>query len=161
MAEEQNTGDLPEVENIDMKEELTKLEDEINTLKQVLQSKETQAAELRKKLGITFGAQFKQSIDQIASSDTILNAENNVKKFYYRAKTNPKVLEGTKKMNEIGDSLGRAFTGFGQSASTKLTEMKSSPSFQSFEQKVGGIFGRNSQQQTPQATSPTTEPAKE
>lgn len=141
MAEEQNTGDLSEVENIDMKEELTKLEDEINTLKQVLQSKETQAAELRKKLGITFGAQFKQSIDQIASSDT--------------------VLEGTKKMNEIGDSLGRAFTGFGQSASTKLTEMKSSPSFQSFEQKVGGIFGRNSQQQTPQATSPTTEPAKD
>jgi hypothetical protein len=64
-------------------------------------------------------------------------------------------------MNEIGDSLGRAFTGFGQSASTKLTEMKSSPSFQSFEQKVGGIFGRNSQQQTPQATSPTTEPAKD
>ena len=35
MTEEQNLGDLPEVENIDMKEELTKLEDEINTLKQV------------------------------------------------------------------------------------------------------------------------------
>ena len=35
MAEEQKTNDLPEVENIDMQEELTKLEDEINTLKQV------------------------------------------------------------------------------------------------------------------------------
>ena len=89
MAEEHNTGDLPEVENIDMKEELTKLEDEINTLKQVmafyllrffrklnylkkkvLQSKEAQASELRKKLGITFGAQFKQQIDTLASSET-------------------------------------------------------------------------------------------
>ena len=35
MAEEQKTSDLPEVENIDMTEELAKLEDEINTLKQV------------------------------------------------------------------------------------------------------------------------------
>jgi len=141
MAEEHNTGDLPEVENIDMKEELTKLEDEINTLKQVLQSKEAQASELRKKLGITFGAQFKQQIDTLASSET--------------------VVEGTKKMNEFGDSIGRAFSGFGQSASTKLSEMKSSPSFQSFEQKVGGIFGRPSAQGTPQATSPTAEPAKD
>jgi len=64
-------------------------------------------------------------------------------------------------MNEFGDSIGRAFSGFGQSASTKLTEMKSSPSFQSFEQKVGGIFGRPSAQGTPQATSPTAEPAKD
>lgn len=141
MADEHNTGDLPEVENIDMKEELTKLEDEINTLKQVLQSKEAQASELRKKLGITFGAQFKQQIDTLASSET--------------------VVEGTKKMNEFGDTIGRAFSGFGQSASTKLTEMKSSQSFQSFEQKVGGIFGRTSVQGTPQATSPTTEPTKD
>ena len=40
MAEEQKTNDLPEVENIDMQEELTKLEDEINTLKQVWKKKE-------------------------------------------------------------------------------------------------------------------------
>jgi len=153
MAEEHNTGDLPEVENIDMKEELTKLEDEINTLKQVLQSKEAQASELRKKLGITFGAQFKQQIDTLASSETIKKLINK--------KINFRVVEGTKKMNEFGDTIGRAFSGFGQSASTKLTEMKSSPSFQSFEQKVGGIFGRPSAQGTPQATSPTAEPAKD
>ena len=41
MAEEQKTNDLPEVENIDMQEELTKLEDEINTLKQVRAGKKS------------------------------------------------------------------------------------------------------------------------
>jgi len=70
MAEEQKTNDLPEVENIDMQEELTKLEDEINTLKQVLASKETQASELRKKLGIGFGQQIQQKFATIADSDT-------------------------------------------------------------------------------------------
>ena len=90
MAEEQKTNDLPEVENIDMQEELTKLEDEINTLRQVntifqdfrpkafrlkdfiqvLASKETQASELRKKLGIGFGQQIQQKFATIADSDT-------------------------------------------------------------------------------------------
>ena len=37
MAE--NQTEFPETETIDMKEELTKLEDEINTLKQVLRCK--------------------------------------------------------------------------------------------------------------------------
>ena len=37
MAE--NQTEVPETETIDMKEELTKLEDEINTLKQVLDAK--------------------------------------------------------------------------------------------------------------------------
>ena len=35
MTEENKTNDLPEVTNIDLTEELTKLEDEISTLKQV------------------------------------------------------------------------------------------------------------------------------
>merc|ERR1712156_556313 len=135
MAEEQKTNDLPEVENIDMKEELTKLEDEINTLKQVLASKETQAAELRKKLGIGLGQQITQKFETIANSET--------------------VVQTSEKMKEVGDTIGRAFSGFGTQASVKFGEMKSSPSFQSLEQKMGSLF--KSQGATPAATSPTTE----
>merc|ERR1712156_104157 len=141
MAEEQKTNDLPEVENIDMQEELTKLEDEINTLKQVLASKETQAAELRKKLGIGFGQQIQQKFATIADSDT--------------------VKKTSETFAEVGDSIGKAFSGFGVSASSKLAEMESSPSFQSFEQKTMGLFGRTSQTGTPAATSPVAEPAKD
>jgi len=69
MAE--NQTEVPETETIDMKEELTKLEDEINTLKQVLASKETQAAELRKKLGIGLGQQITQKFETFATSETL------------------------------------------------------------------------------------------
>jgi len=136
MAETQ-PADIPgtETETIDMKEELTKLEDEINTLKQVLASKETQAAELRKKLGIGLGQQITQKFETIANSET--------------------VVQTSKKMKEVGDTIGRAFSGFGNQASVKFGEMKSSPSFQSIEQKMGSLF--KSQGATPAATSPTTE----
>jgi len=186
MAEEQKTNDLPEVENIDMQEELTKLEDEINTLKQVLASKETQASELRKKLGIGFGQQIQQKFATIADSDTygqlakkVSNtrleitrlpdkARNSVKRelAYTRAvldeiKNNPRVKKTSETFAEVGDSIGKAFSGFGVSATSKLAEMKSSPSFQSFEQKTMGLFGRTSQTATPAATSPVAEPAKD
>jgi len=134
MAETQ-PADIPETETIDMKEELTKLEDEINTLKQVLASKETQAAELRKKLGIGLGQQITQKFETIANSET--------------------VVQTSEKMKEVGDTIGRAFSGFGTQASAKFGEMKSSPSFQSLEQKMGSLF--KSQGATPAATSPTTE----
>ena len=39
--------------------------------------------------------------------------------------------------------------------------LRSSPSFQSLEQKMGSLFNRNSQSATPAATSPTTETAKD
>jgi len=183
MAEEQKTNDLPEVENIDMQEELTKLEDEINTLKQVLASKETQASELRKKLGIGFGQQIQQKFATIADSDTygqlakkvsntkleITNkARNSVKRelAYTRAvldeiKNNPRVKKTSETFAEVGDSIGKAFSGFGIATTSKLAEMKSSPSFQSFEQKTMGLFGRTSQTATPAATSPVAEPAKD
>ena len=139
---EQQQHDLPEVENMDLTEELNKLEDEINTLKQVLNSKEAQAAELRRKLGIGLGQQVKAQFETLANSETIQKT--------------------SEKLNEVGDTIGRAFTGFGSQASTKLSEMKQSPSFQSFEQKMGSLFtGRPSQQGTPSATSPTAEPTKQ
>jgi len=69
-------------------------------------------------------------------------------------------VQTSEKMKEVGDTIGRAFTGFGTQASAKLGEMKSSPSFQSLEQKMGSLFTRNSQSATPAATSPTTETAK-
>merc|ERR1711937_396625 len=62
---------------------------------------------------------------------------------------------------EVGDSIGKAFSGFGIATTSKLAEMKSSPSFQSFEQKTMGLFGRTSQTATPAATSPVAEPAKD
>jgi len=154
MAETQ-PADIPETETIDMKEELTKLEDEINTLKQVLASKETQAAELRKKLGIGLGQQITQKFETIANSETLKREMAYTRGLLQEIRSNPSVVQTSEKMKEVGDTIGRAFSGFGNQASAKFGEMKSSPSFQSIEQKMGSLF--KSQGATPVATSPTTE----
>jgi len=141
MADTQANIDVPETEilnNTELTDELAKLEDEINTLKQVLASKETQAGELRKTLGIGLGQQITKKFETIASSET--------------------VVQTGEKMKEVGDTIGRAFTGFTGQASVKFGEMKSSPSFQSLEQKMGSLF--KSGGATPLATSPTTETSK-
>merc|ERR1711953_89999 len=131
---------VPETEPLNLQEDLKKLEDEINTLKQVLGSKEQQAAELRKKLGITPIQQLQAKMDAFGKSET--------------------VQKTSQKLNEVGDVTGKALTDFGQTIGSKFSEMKSSPSFQSFEQKVGGFFGRSSTTTSPPAATPT-EPAKE
>merc|ERR1712037_22899 len=131
---------VPETEPLNLHEDLKKLEDEINTLKQVLGSKEQQAAELRKKLGITPMQQPQSKLDAFGKSET--------------------VQKTSQKLNEVGDVTGKALSDFGQTIGSKFSEMKSSPSFQSFEQKVGGIFGRSSPTTSPPAATPT-EPAKQ
>merc|ERR1712142_860244 len=74
-----------------MQEELTKVEDEINTLKQVLASKETQASELRKKLGIGFGQQIQQKFATIADSDTVKRELAYTRAVLDEIKNNPRV----------------------------------------------------------------------
>jgi len=138
MSEQNNQTEVPTQENEELKAELIKLEDEINTLKQVLASKEQQASEMRTKLGITPLAQIKTTFENIGKSETAQKTQA--------------------ALSEFGDNTGKAFASFGNTVSTKFSEMKSSPSFQSFEQKVGGIFNRNSQGATPTATTPSDPP---
>jgi len=162
MADTQAANDLPETEvldNTELTDELAKLEDEINTLKQVLASKETQAGELRKKLGIGLGQQITKKFETIASSETLKRELDYTRGLFKEIRSNPSVVQTGEKMKEVGDTIGRAFSGFGTQASVKFGEMKSSPSFQSLEQKMGSLF--KSQGGTPTgAMSPTTETSK-
>merc|ERR1712127_1005130 len=84
---------VPETEPPNLHEDLKKLEDEINTLKQVLGSKEQQAAEPRKKLGITPLAQFQSKLDAFGKSETYVKAQEIVQKT-------------SQKLNEVGDVTG-------------------------------------------------------
>jgi len=161
MADTQANIDVPETEilnNTELTDELAKLEDEINTLKQVLASKETQAGELRKTLGIGLGQQITKKFETIASSETLKREMAYTRGLLQEIRSNPSVVQTGEKMKEVGDTIGRAFTGFTGQASVKFGEMKSSPSFQSLEQKMGSLF--KSGGATPLATSPTTETSK-
>ncbi|XP_049341752.1 tpd52 like 2a isoform X10 [Astyanax mexicanus] len=55
---------LSEEEALEMQIELTKVEDEIQTLRQVLTAKERHAGELRRRLGISPLAEFKNNISK-------------------------------------------------------------------------------------------------
>nr|XP_018669584.1 tumor protein D52 isoform X4 [Ciona intestinalis] len=100
-------------------DELVKIEDEIDTLRQVLTAKEREASELRKLLGLTPLGILKADINKIQSSQA------------YK-----KTVETLKSAEQATAS---AFSSLGSSMSMKFSEMKNSPTYKSFEEKVEGV----------------------
>jgi len=95
------------------KSDLSRLEYEIDTLRTVLIAKNQQAAELKRKLGITPIVEMKQDLQQglqtIRESDAV-------------------------------QKTGTAIKTFGSFASRKLSDIRNSNAFKSMEEKVGGAY---------------------
>ncbi|XP_035794453.1 tumor protein D52-like isoform X2 [Anopheles albimanus] len=105
-------------------QELARVEEEITTLRTVLQSKMRHASELKRKLGITV---WKEITDDV--SQGIKNVkESNV---YQKTESAIKTTAG-KTTSVIGGIAGKM--------TQKLTEMKQSDSFRSFEERVGSAY---------------------
>uniref|UniRef100_A0A673ZXA2 Tpd52 like 1 n=1 Tax=Salmo trutta TaxID=8032 RepID=A0A673ZXA2_SALTR len=100
--------------------ELTKLEEEISTLRQVLASKEKHHSELKAKLGITPLSEFKQ----------------NFNKSWYDMQTSTAYKKTSETLSTAGQKTTAAFTTLGTAISRKFGDMRNSPSFKSFEEKV-------------------------
>nr|CAB3267180.1 tumor protein D54 [Phallusia mammillata] len=122
-----------------MFQELKKIEEEIATLRQVLTAKEQQASNLKKELGINAMGQLKAEINKVQSSQAYQSTQAKM------TEMNEKVVssEYYKKTQETLKSAGQATVGvfntIGSSMSTKFSEMKNSPTFKSFEEKVEGV----------------------
>nr|XP_046147446.1 tumor protein D53 homolog isoform X6 [Oncorhynchus gorbuscha] len=105
--------------------ELTKLEEDISTLRQVLASKEKHHSELKAKLGITPLIEFKQ----------------NFNRSWYDMQTSTVYKKTSETLSTAGQKTSAAFTTLGTAISRKFGDMRSnslgnSPSFKSFEEKV-------------------------
>ncbi|XP_041720882.1 tumor protein D53 homolog isoform X6 [Coregonus clupeaformis] len=100
--------------------ELTKLEEEISTLRQVLASKEKHHSELKAKLGITQLSELKQ----------------NFNKSWYDMQTSTAYKKTSETLSTAGQKTSAAFTTLGTAISRKFGDMRNSPSFKSFEEKV-------------------------
>ncbi|XP_055728822.1 tumor protein D53 homolog isoform X4 [Salvelinus fontinalis] len=100
--------------------ELTKLEEEISTLRQVLASKEKHHSELKAKLGITPLSEFKQ----------------NFNKSWYDMQTSTAYKKTSETLSTAGQKTSAAFTTLGTAISRKFGDMRNSSSFKSFEEKV-------------------------
>ncbi|XP_069477350.1 tumor protein D52 isoform X2 [Ambystoma mexicanum] len=111
---------LTEEEQEELKKELEKVEDEIQTLSQVLAAKEKHLAEIKRKLGVTALTELKQNIS---------------KGFQDVASTNV-YKKTTETLSQAGQKASAAFSSVGSVITKKLEDVKNSPTFKSFEEKV-------------------------
>ncbi|XP_046725835.1 tpd52 like 2b isoform X8 [Silurus meridionalis] len=129
---------LTEEEAAELKIELTKVEEEIQTLRQVLMAKERHASELKRKLGLSPLNELKQ----------------NISKGWQDVQTSNAYKKTQETLSQAGQKTSAAFSTVGSAISRKLGDMSSnysirhsismpamrnSPTFKSFEDKVGNL----------------------
>ncbi|XP_050992621.1 tumor protein D52 isoform X2 [Labeo rohita] len=125
---------LTEEEQTELQSELAKVEDEIQTLSQVLVAKEKQVAEIKRKLGITPLNEFKQ----------------NLSKGWHEVTTSTAYKKTSETLSQVGQKATTAFSSVGSAITRKLEDvsirsiqhsasmpvMRNTPTFKSFEEKV-------------------------
>ncbi|XP_028858013.1 tumor protein D53 isoform X7 [Denticeps clupeoides] len=116
---------ITDEEREEMNNELIKLEEEIVTLKQVLASKEKQHAELKQKLGITALSELRHNFSR--SWYDMQTSTADVDEIYKKT---------TETLSTAGQKTTAAFSSLGTAISRKFGDMRNSPSFKSFEEKV-------------------------
>ncbi|XP_032754536.1 tumor protein D52 isoform X5 [Rattus rattus] len=114
---------LTEEEQEELRRELTKVEEEIQTLSQVLAAKEKHLAEIKRKLGITSLQEFKQNIAKGWQDVTATNAYKKT----------------SETLSQAGQKASAAFSTVGSVITKKLEDVKNSPTFKSFEEKVENL----------------------
>lgn len=138
-----NPGTLPpgltEEEAEELRLELTKVEEEIHTLRQVLSAKEHHASELKRKLGLNPLSEFKQNITKswqdVQTSNAYLSASATLDDI-----ASSEVYKKTQEtLSQAGQKTSAALSTVGTAISRKLGDMRNSPTFKSFEDKVGNI----------------------
>lgn len=130
---------LTEEEAEELKTELTKVEEEIQTLRQVLMAKERHASELKRKLGLSPLSELKQNISKgwqdVQTSNAYLSASATLDDI-----SNSEVYKKTQEtLSQAGQKTSAAFSTVGSAISRKLGDMRNSTTFKSFEDKVGNI----------------------
>ncbi|XP_059188350.1 tpd52 like 2b isoform X7 [Centropristis striata] len=155
---------LTEEEAEELRTELTKVEEEINTLRQVLSAKERHATELKRKLGLSPLNELKQNLTKswqdVQTSNAYLSASATLDDIS-RSEVYKKTQET---LSQAGQKTSAAFTTVGTVLSKRLGDMRNSATFKSFEDKVGnlkykvvGPRGNGETASSPTDTTPTQE----
>ncbi|KAK7135895.1 hypothetical protein R3I94_014538 [Phoxinus phoxinus] len=145
---------LTEEEAEEIQVELTKVDDEIQTLRQVLVAKERHAAELKRRLGISPLSEIKQNINKgwhdVQCSNAYLSASATLEDIgrsdaYKRTQ---ETLSQAGQMTSaafstmgsaIRNRFGEMSSNFSMRHSLSMPAMRNSPSFKSFEDKVDNM----------------------
>ncbi|XP_042677605.1 tumor protein D53 isoform X3 [Centrocercus urophasianus] len=111
---------ISEEEKEELKAELAKLEDEISTLRQVLAAKEKHLIEIKQKLGMSLMNELKQ----------------NFSKSWHDMQTTSAYKKTHETLSHAGQKATAAISNVGTAISKKFGDMRNSPTFKSFEEKV-------------------------
>ncbi|XP_053706074.1 tpd52 like 2b isoform X9 [Synchiropus splendidus] len=163
---------LTEEEAEELRIELSKVEEEINTLRQVLSAKERHATELKRKLGLSPLNELKQNLTKSWQDVQTSNAYKKTQETLSQAgqKTSAALSTvGTALTKRLGDMRALPFSNSFSSNysirhSISMPAMRNSATFKSFEDKVGnlkyrvvGPKGNGDAVGSPTDTTPTQE----
>ncbi|XP_048838973.1 tpd52 like 2b isoform X6 [Brienomyrus brachyistius] len=130
---------LTEEEAQELRTELAKVEEEIHTLRQVLSAKERHAADLKRKLGLNPLNELKQNLSKswqdVQASNAYLTASATLEDIS-QSEAYKKTQET---LSQAGQKTSAALSTMGTAISRKLGDMRNSPTFKTFEDKVGNI----------------------
>ncbi|XP_003787834.2 tumor protein D54 isoform X3 [Otolemur garnettii] len=132
---------LTEAEEEELRAELTKVEEEIVTLRQVLAAKERHCGELRRRLGLSTLGGLKQNLSRSWHDVQVSNAY--VKTSEKLGEWNEKVTQSDlykktqETLSQAGQKTSAALSTVGSAISRKLGDMRNSAAFKSFEDRVG------------------------
>ncbi|XP_065142184.1 tpd52 like 2b isoform X2 [Paramisgurnus dabryanus] len=123
---------LTEEEAEELRLELTKVEEEIYTLRQVLSAKERHASELKRKLGLSPLSELKQNITKswqdVQTSNAYLSASSTLDDI-----ANSEVYKKTQEtLSNAGQKTSAALSTVGTAISRKLGDMRALPFSNSF-----------------------------
>ncbi|KAG7519288.1 hypothetical protein JOB18_005379 [Solea senegalensis] len=123
---------LTEEEAQELRTELTKVEEEINTLRQVLSAKERHAIELKRKLGLSPLNELKQNLTKswqdVQTSNAYLSASATLDDI-----THSEAYKKTQEtLSQAGQKTSAALTTVGSAISKKLGDMRALPFSNSF-----------------------------
>ncbi|XP_034445740.1 tpd52 like 2b isoform X2 [Hippoglossus hippoglossus] len=153
---------LTEEEAEELRTELTKVEEEINTLRQVLSAKERHAAELKRKLGLSPLNELKQNLTKgwqdVQTSNAYLSASATLDDITHSEaykKTQETLSQAGQKtsaaISTVGTAISRrlgdmralpfsnSFGNYSIRHSISMPAMRNSATFKSFEDKMGNL----------------------
>ncbi|KAM8775729.1 tumor protein D54 isoform 4-T4 [Rhynchonycteris naso] len=137
---------LTEAEEEELRAELTKVEEEIVTLRQVLAAKERHCGELRRKLGLSALEGLKQNLSKSWHDVQVSNAYKKTQETLSQAgqKTTAALSTvGSAISRKLGDMRARpfshSFSSYSIRHSISMPAMRNSATFKSLEDRVGTI----------------------
>ncbi|XP_072861192.1 tumor protein D54 isoform X3 [Chlorocebus sabaeus] len=140
------TEGLTEAEEEELRAELTKVEEEIVTLRQVLAAKERHCGELKRRLGLSTLGGLKQNLSRSWHDVQVSNAYKKTQETLSQAgqKTSAALSTvGSAISRKLGDMrahpFSHSFSSYSIRHSISMPAMRNSATFKSFEDRVGTI----------------------